>query len=92
MMPAMPGSVSVAPMTAIAAMINTTLNITAIAEITPLPTGFENWVSMYLGVTRNPERASFRYNSSTGQVSLDWQRSQNTPSVQALRDAIQHAG
>ena len=58
------------------------------AEITPLPTGFENWVSMYLGVTRNPERASFRYNSSTGQVSLDWQRSQNTPSVQALRGLL----
>jgi cholesterol oxidase len=25
------------------------------AELTPLPTGFENWISMYLAITRNPE-------------------------------------
>lgn len=55
------------------------------AEITPLPTGFENWVSMYLGVTKNPERATFRFDASTGQVSLDWRREQNAKSVQDLR-------
>ena len=55
------------------------------AEITPLPTGFENWVSMYLGVTKNPERATFRYSAVTGQVSLDWRREQNAKSVQDLR-------
>lgn len=58
------------------------------AEITPLPTGFENWVSMYLGVTRNPERASFRYNALTGQVGLDWRREQNARSVQDLRGLL----
>lgn len=55
------------------------------AEITPLPTGFENWVSMYLGVTKNPERATFRFDAATGQVSLDWRREQNAKSVQDLR-------
>ena len=55
------------------------------AEITPLPTGFENWVSMYLGVTKNPERATFRFDAASGQVSLDWRREQNAKSVQDLR-------
>jgi cholesterol oxidase len=61
------------------------------AEITPLPTGFENWVSMYLGVTKNPERARFVYNASSGQVSLNWRKAQNAKSVadvQALIDPI----
>ncbi len=57
----------------------------AFVEITPLPTGIENWVSMYLGVTRNPERATFRYNASTGQVALDWRREQNATSVATLK-------
>jgi cholesterol oxidase len=58
------------------------------AEITPLPTGFENWVSMYLGVTRNPERASFRLDAVSGQVVLDWRREQNATSVQALKGLL----
>lgn len=58
------------------------------AEITPLPTGFENWASMYLGVTRNPERARFVYQATTGQVTLDWRRSQNARSVADLKALI----
>lgn len=58
------------------------------AEITPLPTGFENWVSMYLGVTRNPERAAFRFDGQTGQVVLDWRREQNAASVTALKGLL----
>ncbi|MEY4429328.1 MAG: hypothetical protein RLZZ182_2017 [Pseudomonadota bacterium] len=57
----------------------------AFVEITPLPTGIENWASMYLGVTRNPERATFRYSASTGQVALDWRREQNATSVATLK-------
>jgi cholesterol oxidase len=55
------------------------------AEITPLPTGFENRTSMYLGVTRNPERAKFVYNSQTGRVDLDWRKSQAAKSVADLK-------
>jgi cholesterol oxidase len=58
------------------------------AEITPLPTGFENRTSMYLGVTRNPERARFEYNRMTGQVDLNWRREQNTKSVADLKALI----
>ena len=60
----------------------------AFVEITPLPTGFENWISMYLGVTRNPERATFRYSAITGQVTLDWRREQNATSVNALKSLL----
>ena len=58
------------------------------AEITPLPTGFENWASMYLGVTKNPERARFVYNASTGQVTLNWRKAQNAKSVADLKALI----
>lgn len=51
------------------------------AEIAPFPAGTELWVSLYLAIAKNPERAQFRYNSSTGKVGLDWQRSQNQPSI-----------
>jgi cholesterol oxidase len=58
------------------------------AEITPLPTGFENWVSMYLGVTKNPERARFVYNASTDAVTLNWRKEQNAKSVADLKALI----
>lgn len=55
------------------------------AEITPLPTGFENWVSMYLAITRNPERGRFVYDPATGRVKLAWRRAQNAPSVKSAK-------
>lgn len=55
------------------------------AEITPLPTGFENRTSMYLGVTRNPERARFVYNRLTGKVDLNWRKAQAARSVADLK-------
>jgi cholesterol oxidase len=58
------------------------------AEITPMPTGFENWASMYLGVTKNSERARFIYNTSTGQVTLNWRKEQNAKSVADLKALI----
>jgi cholesterol oxidase len=58
------------------------------AEITPLPTGFENWVSMYLGITRNPERGRFTYDAATDSVNLQWARSQNAASVKSLKTLI----
>jgi len=55
------------------------------AEITPLPTGFENWVSMYLAITRNPERGYFQYDASTDTARLRWTRDQNTITVNSAK-------
>jgi cholesterol oxidase len=51
------------------------------AEIAPLPMGFEHWVSLYLAITKNPERASFSYDSSSGAVRLGWTAAQSAVSV-----------
>ncbi|MGI5374789.1 GMC oxidoreductase [Streptomyces sp. CA-251387] len=51
------------------------------AEIAPLPTGLEHWVSLYLAITKNPSRASFSYDSGTGAVKLGWSAAQSAVSV-----------
>ncbi|MGW3138193.1 GMC oxidoreductase [Streptomyces sp. NPDC001139] len=51
------------------------------AEIAPLPTGLETWVSLYLAITKNPERASFTYDSASGRVKLGWTAAQSAVSV-----------
>ncbi|MGW5344149.1 GMC oxidoreductase [Streptomyces sp. HUAS TT3] len=55
------------------------------AEIAPLPMGIEHWVSMYLAITKNPERGHFTYDSATDSVRLQWRREQNAPAVAAAR-------
>ncbi|MFF0203050.1 GMC oxidoreductase [Streptomyces sp. NPDC005017] len=49
------------------------------AEIAPLPTGLEHWVSLYLAITRNPERAAFSY--ANGAVRLGWSAAQSAVSA-----------
>ncbi|WP_449657832.1 GMC oxidoreductase [Streptomyces cellostaticus] len=51
------------------------------AEIAPLPMGFEHWISLYLAITKNPERASFSYDSTSGAVKLGWTPAQSAVSV-----------
>ncbi|MGW2699420.1 GMC oxidoreductase [Streptomyces sp. NPDC001340] len=51
------------------------------AEIAPLPMGFEHWISLYLAITKNPERASFSYDSTSGAVKLGWSPAQSAVSV-----------
>lgn len=51
------------------------------AEIAPLPMGFEHWVSLYLAITKNPQRASFTYDSASGTVRLGWTAAQSAVSV-----------
>ncbi|MFF4831265.1 GMC oxidoreductase [Streptomyces sp. NPDC001315] len=51
------------------------------AEIAPLPTGLEHWVSLYLAITKNPERATFTYDSASGGVKLGWSAAQSAVSV-----------
>jgi cholesterol oxidase len=55
------------------------------AEIAPLPTGIETWVSLYLAITKNPNRAAFQFNSTTGGVDLNWQASWTQPSIDAAK-------
>ncbi|MFD0691718.1 GMC oxidoreductase [Actinomadura fibrosa] len=61
------------------------------AEIAPFPAGTELWISLYLAITKNPNRAKFTFNTSTGKVDLSWQASWTQPSIDAAKrvfDAI----
>ncbi|MFL4950957.1 GMC oxidoreductase [Streptomyces sp. MMS24-I31] len=55
------------------------------AEIAPLPMGFEHWVSLYLAITKNPERASFTYDTASGSVKLGWSAAQSAVSVRMAK-------
>jgi cholesterol oxidase len=50
------------------------------AEIAPLPTGLEHWVSLYLAITKNPERASFTYDAASDSAKLGWSAAQSAVS------------
>ncbi|MGW0839265.1 GMC oxidoreductase [Streptomyces sp. NPDC002787] len=51
------------------------------AEIAPLPTGLEHWVSLYLAITKNQERASFTYDAASDSAKLGWTAAQSAVSV-----------
>ncbi len=55
------------------------------AEIAPLPMGFEHWISLYLAITKNPERASFTYDPASGAVKLGWTAAQSAVSVRMAK-------
>ncbi|MEV5505407.1 GMC oxidoreductase [Streptomyces orinoci] len=55
------------------------------AEIAPLPAGLETWASLYLAITRNPERGTFVYDKAAGRARLRWTRDQSAPAVAAAR-------
>lgn len=55
------------------------------AEIAPLPAGIPTCISLYLAITKNPERGTFTYDSAGDRLRLRWTRDQNTPAVQATK-------
>ncbi|MEV5242509.1 GMC oxidoreductase [Streptomyces cinnamoneus] len=55
------------------------------AEIAPMPAGLETWVSLYLAITKNPERGTFVYDKATDRATLRWTRDQNAPAVNAAK-------
>ncbi|GLF94137.1 GMC oxidoreductase [Streptomyces yaizuensis] len=55
------------------------------AEVAPLPMGLEHWISLYLAITKNPERGHFVYDAVRDRARLRWSRDQNGPSVAAAR-------
>ncbi|MQY08420.1 GMC oxidoreductase [Actinomadura macrotermitis] len=61
------------------------------AEIAPFPAGTELWISLYLAITKNPNRARFVFDAGTGKVGLNWQAGWTQPSIDAAKrvfDAI----
>ncbi|RJO68311.1 GMC family oxidoreductase [Nocardia panacis] len=55
------------------------------AEIAPFPAGTELWISLYLAITKNPNRANFTFDSGSGKVGLDWSAGQAQPSIDAAK-------
>ncbi|WP_285486876.1 GMC oxidoreductase [Amycolatopsis taiwanensis] len=56
------------------------------AEIAPLPAGIETWASLYLAITKNPERGYFAYDSATDSVTLHWDLAQGQRSIDAAKN------
>ncbi|MFD6220798.1 GMC oxidoreductase [Nocardia asteroides] len=57
----------------------------AFAEVAPFPSGLETYVSLYLAITKNTNRAQFTFNSGTGKVDLNWQTAWSQPSINAAK-------
>ena len=53
------------------------------AEIAPVPANFDLSINLYLAITKNPNRATLTFNSSTGGVDLNWQSAWSQPSIDA---------
>ncbi|WP_327141965.1 GMC oxidoreductase [Nocardia sp. NBC_01327] len=57
----------------------------AFAEVSPFPAGIETFASLYLAITKNPNRGTFSYNSGSGGVDLNWQTAWNQPGIDAAK-------
>ncbi|SDX73687.1 cholesterol oxidase [Amycolatopsis xylanica] len=64
------------------------------AEIAPVPAGIETWASLYLAITKNPERGHFSYDAATDSAKLHWSGAQGQRSIdvaKSLFDRINRA-
>ncbi|WP_054055696.1 GMC family oxidoreductase [Alloactinosynnema sp. L-07] len=57
----------------------------AFAEVAPIPTGMETYASLYLSITKNPHRAEFSWNATTGKVDLNWRTAWKQPAIEAAK-------
>ncbi len=55
------------------------------AEIAPVPAGLETWASLYLAITKNPERGHFAYDAASDSAKLQWSPDQGQPSIDAAK-------
>lgn len=55
------------------------------AEIAPVPAGLETWVSLYLAITKNPERGHFTYDVASDSAKLQRTAAQGQPSIDAVK-------
>ncbi len=53
----------------------------AFAEVAPVPAGIETFASMYLAITKNPNRARFTWNALTQRVDLSWTTAMKQPAI-----------
>ena len=58
------------------------------AEIAPFPAGIETWLSLYLAITKNPERGYFSYDAGADEAILNWGANQSQPSIDALKNLM----
>src|SRR3569833_1604019 len=58
------------------------------AEIAPVPAGVETWGSLYLAITKTPERGHFTYDAASDSAKLHWTASQGQPSLDAAKARI----
>ncbi|MBP2333872.1 cholesterol oxidase [Saccharothrix coeruleofusca] len=56
-----------------------------LAEIAPVPAGIETYVSLYLAITKNPERGRFVYDAAADKAVLQWTRAQAAPGLEAAK-------
>jgi cholesterol oxidase len=50
-----------------------------------VPAGTETWLSLYLAITRNPERGYFSYDATRDAARLRWDVEQGQPSIAAAQ-------
>lgn len=55
------------------------------AEVAPVPAGVETWLSLYLAITKNPERGHFTYDPASDSARLHWRAAQGKPSIDAAK-------
>ncbi|MEC3980702.1 GMC oxidoreductase [Amycolatopsis sp. H20-H5] len=55
------------------------------AEIAPVPAGIETWASLYLAITKNPERGHFSYDGASDSAKLQWTSAQGQRSIDAAK-------
>ena len=58
------------------------------AEIAPVPAGIELYTSLYLAITRNPNRGKLFLENGTGNLSLNWPESNNQPAIASARHLV----
>jgi cholesterol oxidase len=58
------------------------------AEISPIPMSMEVWTTLYLAITKNPNRGSFRYDTASGKLSLALPQQFTEESVAATKALI----
>ncbi|RJQ83406.1 GMC family oxidoreductase [Pseudonocardiaceae bacterium YIM PH 21723] len=58
------------------------------AEIAPMPAGTELWLSLYLAITKNPERGHFTFDAAADKARLHWTAEQAQASVDQAKQVF----
>lgn len=58
------------------------------AEIAPMPAGVELFTSLYLAITRNPNRGQLALDNGTGSLTLKWPSAHDAPAIASARHLV----